>query len=176
MTDKPRYKKTEAVKQLERAAHIQQYHKHPTLQPSYIPKPKYRDDTANGLTQCIITLIELLGGQAERINSTGRVVMERSKVMRGGKMVEQVKPTYIPTAGTKGTADISATIQGRSVKIEVKIGKDHQSQYQKDYQEQIERAGGLYTIAKDLEGFVEWYSSNFGGCWEHLQPYLLASL
>jgi hypothetical protein len=35
---------------------------------------------------------------------------------------------------TAGSADISATIKGRSVKIEVKIGKDRQSEAQKKYQ------------------------------------------
>ena len=59
--------------------------------------------------------------------------------------------------GTAGSADISATIKGRSVKIEVKIGKDRQSEAQKRYQEMIERAGGTYYIARDFDEFVEWY-------------------
>ncbi|KAF2380358.1 hypothetical protein BSN82_16780, partial [Acinetobacter baylyi] len=50
--------------------------------------------------------------------------------------------------GTPGSADISATIKGRSVKIEVKYGKDRQSQAQKDYQKAIEKAGGTYIIVK----------------------------
>jgi hypothetical protein len=61
--------------------------------------------------------------------------------------------------GTAGSADISATIKGRSVKIEVKIGKDRQSEAQKKYQEMIERAGGVYIIAKNFDEFVEWYNN-----------------
>lgn len=163
-----RYKKPQAVKMLEQAAHRNSCYKHPTLKAEYIPKPKLRDDTANGLTKCIILLVELLGGQAERINSTGRVVMQHSRVWRGGKMIDQATPKYIPTAGVKGTADISATIGGRSVKIEVKVGRDRQREEQKAYQQQIERAGGLYVIARDLQGFADWYAGQFGGCLELL--------
>jgi hypothetical protein len=66
---------------------------------------------------------------------------------------------YIPTTGTKGSADISATIAGKSVKIEVKIGKDRQSEHQKVYQDQIENAGGDYFIAKDFDSFYNWFSN-----------------
>ena len=69
---------------------------------------------------------------------------------------------------TKGTADISATIPiyaackiGLSVKIEVKIGKDRQSEDQKKYEKSIINAGGVYYIAKDFNSFYEWYNNNF---------------
>jgi hypothetical protein len=55
----------------------------------------------------------------------------------------------------KGSADISATINGRAVKIEVKIGKDRQSEAQKNYQAEIERAGGIYFIAKSFDDFLD---------------------
>ncbi|HUT43367.1 MAG TPA: hypothetical protein VMW95_03440, partial [Desulfobacterales bacterium] len=58
--------------------------------------------------------------------------------------------------GQKGTADISATIKGLSVKIEVKM-KDKQSPDQKIYQEQVERAGGLYFVARDFTSFKQWF-------------------
>jgi hypothetical protein len=64
---------------------------------------------------------------------------------------------YIPTTGTKGSADISATINGKSVKIEVKIGTDRQSEAQKEYQDRTEKSGGIYLIAKDFEGFYQEY-------------------
>ena len=57
-----------------------------------------------------------------------------------------------------GTADISATIGGRSVKIEVKVGRDRQSEAQRIYQQQVEAAGGIYYIATDFESFVKWYN------------------
>lgn len=111
-------------------------------------KPKtYDPKTANGLTKMICDWIKYNGGQAERISTTGRYIVAQKKWIKG--------------SGTKGSADISATIQGKSVKIEVKIGKDRQSDDQKRYQEMIERAGGIYYIAKDFDSFYEWYNNNF---------------
>ncbi len=71
----------------------------------------------------------------------------------------QNQNSWTKGTSTAGSADISATIKGRSVKIEVKIGKDRQSEAQKRYQEMIERAGGIYIIAKDFDSFVEWYEN-----------------
>jgi hypothetical protein len=64
---------------------------------------------------------------------------------------------YIPTTGTKGSADISATIFGRSVKLEIKYGKDRQSQAQKEYQASVEKAGGTYWVIKNFNQFYELY-------------------
>jgi hypothetical protein len=61
--------------------------------------------------------------------------------------------------GTPGSADISATIRGRSVKIEVKYGKDRQSEVQKVYQQMIEDAGGVYYISRTFDDFIEFYDN-----------------
>jgi preprotein translocase subunit SecA len=67
---------------------------------------------------------------------------------------------WVYGTGTRGSADISATIAGKSVKIEVKI-KDQQSQHQKEYQRQVEAAGGIYVIARNFQEFNDWYAQNF---------------
>jgi len=119
---------------------------------------KYKDNGANALTNCIKDFLNFSGWQAERISTTGRYVVEK-----GGK--DQIfnrnfdKGKYIKGTGTNGSADISATIKGRSVKIEVKYGKDIQSQAQKDYQTSIESAGGVYVIARDFDSWKEWYDN-----------------
>lgn len=127
--------------------------------PDYaLPKTQYNPNSANGLTKCICDFLNLSGHQAERINTMGRMVDNRktyTDVIGRTKTIGSAK--YIPTTGTKGSADISATIKGRSVKIEVKYGKDRQSQDQKAYQEMIERAGGVYIIAKNFDTFHAWY-------------------
>jgi len=64
---------------------------------------------------------------------------------------------WLPTSGVKGTADISAVIQGRAVKIEIKI-RDAQSEDQKRYQEATERAGGIYLIVRSFAEFYDWYN------------------
>lgn len=127
--------------------------------PSYaLPKYEYNEKSANGLTKAICDFINLSGHQAERINTMGRMLDNRktyTDVIGRTKTIGSTK--YIPTTGTKGSADISATIKGKSVKIEVKYGKDRQSADQKAYQEQVENAGGYYYIAKDFDSFYQWF-------------------
>jgi hypothetical protein len=158
---KPYYKKSSAVKELEEMAFEAKKRKHPTV--PYLSRDKFRDDTANGLTMCILKHIRLFGGQAERISTTGRLI-DRSSIVSDvlGHRRKIGGLQYIPTTGTKGSADISATIKSLSVKIEVKIGKDRQSEAQKQYQNSIEKSGGFYCIAKDFASFLEWYTKTLG--------------
>lgn len=120
--------------------------------------PKYTDKTANGLTKCVIDFLMVSGYFAERINTMGRVIDNRktyTDVIGRTKTIGSTK--YIPTTGTKGSADISATIEGKSVRIEVKIGKDRQSQDQKVYQANIEKSKGYYWIVKNFDDFMKKY-------------------
>ena len=116
------------------------------------------DTNANGLTRCVITWIELHGYQAERISNTGRMI-DKSKVVTdvAGRSAIIGSKEWIKGTGTNGTADISATIKGRSVKIEIKYGKDRQSEAQKQYQAAIERSGGVYLIVRDFDEFINWF-------------------
>jgi len=129
--------------------------------PGYaIPRPKYTDLTSNGLTKCIIDSIRMNGYQAERISVEGRTIDTRKTyidVSGRRKTIGNVK--RIKASSQIGSADISATINGKSVKIEVKIGRDRQSDEQKLYQESVERAGGIYLIARDFQQFYDWFES-----------------
>ena len=123
-----------------------------------IPRPKYNDSSANALTKAIIKFIELQGYQAERISSTGRYIdTKRTKTNILGQTITIGSGRYIPGTSTNGTADISATIKGKSIKIEVKHGKDRQSEAQKQYQTSIERSGGVYFIAKNFDEFYNFF-------------------
>jgi hypothetical protein len=125
-----------------------------------IPKPKFNDSSANNLTKSIIKYIELMGYQAERINNTGRYIDNKKTVKNiMGQSIQIGSGQYIKGTGTNGTADISATIKGKSIKIEVKFGKDRQSETQKEYQASIERSGGIYYIAKDFETFYNFFNT-----------------
>lgn len=145
---KPRkqpYKKPEAVKKLEQ-----------------VTGDKHRDDTANGLTRCIIAYLKYKGWQAERINTTGIPIDSRRQItdtLGHNRTIGSVQ--WRPSGSTVGSADISATIGGRSVKIEVKIGRDRQSQAQRQYQAAVEQAGGLYYIARNFTDFWKWYQRTF---------------
>ena len=133
--------------------------KHPNMHPDCIPRPVYSDKTANGLTKMVIDWITLNGGQAERISNMGRYI-DSSKVVTNvlGQRMKIGSGKFIPGAGTNGTADISAIVKGRSVKIEVKM-KDKQSDAQKKYQESVERAGGIYYIVRSFDEFIDKYYS-----------------
>ena len=134
--------------------------KYPNMPEAYIPKTDWKDNSANALTKCVIAWIQFMGGQAERISSQGQY-REGAKIPVGtGELAyhKQLPGKWTPGQSTKGTADISATIRGRSVKIEIKQ-KDKQSEAQKQYQASIERAGGVYIIVRDFDSFVEWYQS-----------------
>ena len=134
---------------------------YPSFPKHAIPMPNEfsRAGTTNGLTQCIITYCNLKGWQAERISSSGRVIQNKKVIQTGffgAKTVGANK--YIPGTSQKGTADISATINGQAVKIEVKNKntKDRMSDDQKRYQENVEFSGAIYYIAKTLQDVIEF--------------------
>lgn len=153
-------KPLQILKQLDYENKVANY---PNFPKHAIPVRSYSDKTANGLTKCIIDFINFKGGQAERINTMGRMI-DKTKVVTNvlNQTYRIGSKKWIKGTSTKGSADISATIQGRSVKIEVKIGKDKQSADQIKYEHQITRAGGIYYIAKDFSSFFYWYNETFG--------------
>lgn len=136
---------------------------HPNDPDYLMPSFKYDDGTANGLTSCVIDFLNAMDGcHGERISIEGRVIDTRKTVTNVVGQVRQIGSIKrIKSSMQLGTADISATILGRSVKIEVKINKDIQSQAQKEYQRQIENAKGYYLIAKNFEDFYYWFTSKF---------------
>ena len=135
--------------------------KYPSMNPKYIGLTEWTDNSANSLTKSIIFYINATGNQAERIGNQGQY-REGAKIQVGTGEIEYIKQLpgkWTKGQGTKGTADISSIINGKSVKIEVKYGRDIQSQVQKDYQNKIETAGGIYYIARDFDTFIEWYNT-----------------
>lgn len=163
MKTKPTYyRKSAAIKELEELATSKAKEKFPTIPAEWLAPRTFKDNSANSLTKSIIEWIRLNGGQAERISSMGRVVNNSKKFTDVLGRTRQVGGSrYIPGNGTKGTADISATIKGRSVKIEVKFGNDRQSESQKKYQADVEASGGIYYIARTFESFLTWYKEIF---------------
>lgn len=155
-----RYQKSEAVKKLENLAFENKIKNYPNF--PYPIKENYKDNTTNELTKCVIDYITLRGFHAERINSTGAIKDNRTTstdVLGNIRTIGSVD--WIKSTTQKGTSDISATIQGRSVKIEIKCkatGDNIQSEAQKEYQSQIEKAGGTYIIVSTFEEFYNWFN------------------
>lgn len=109
---------------------------------------------ANGLTRFVIQYLTWKGHRATRISSSGRIVDRPEKQASG---ISLMTKKYIPGQTRKGTADISATIKGRSVMFEIKVGKDNPSEYQIREQQIEEAAGGKYFFTHTAEEFFEQY-------------------
>ncbi|MBA4301278.1 MAG: hypothetical protein C0433_14425 [Cyclobacterium sp.] len=137
-----RYSNEPPLKQLARKFSEMQLKKNPTVPEYAIRKKTFHDQRANDLTQAIISFFTVIGGMAERVSNTGR------QIDRKGSTI------WIYGTGKNGTADICSVWEGLSIKVEVKAGKDRQSEAQKAYQEQIRKAGGIYLIARSFDGFL----------------------
>ena len=137
--------------------------RYPEIPTDLFPYKTIKVNSANELTKAVIKFIRLFGGgKAERISLTGRTINTRktyTDILGHCKQIGSIK--YIPSAMTKGSADISATIQGKSVKIEIKWGNDRQSPAQVKYQSEIEKAGGIYVIVHTYDQFYGWYTATF---------------
>jgi hypothetical protein len=135
--------------------------KYPSLPEGARVIPAYRDKDANGLTKCIVDFLHFKGHQAERIAVTGRYMIS-SRIVTDiiGRRRRIGSDRWIKSSMQPGAADISAVINGKAIKIEVKIGRDQQSQPQKYYQHAVEQAGGVYFIARNFEQFFDWYLLN----------------
>jgi hypothetical protein len=140
---------------LQRMEREQQRAKYPNMPEHALAGTNWQDNSANALTKSIIGFLNMSGHFAERINTQG--TYRQGRKLKVGEGTRQMPGKYVPTTGVKGSADISCTIKGRSVKIEVKFKNDRQSEDQKKYQVQTEAAGGIYYVARDFDSFKEWY-------------------
>jgi hypothetical protein len=126
---------------------------YPAVPEHCLPKQKYTDKTANGLTRMVLDFVRFSGGYAERINVMGRVIKTKAN-----------REIYIPSSGSKGSADISAILPGgKSARIEIKIGKDKQSDKQRQYADKVNAAGGIYVVIRSFQDFYSWYQTLTNG-------------
>ena len=110
-------------------------------------KKKTKQSPANALTDAIIKYVRLCGGAAARVNVMG--------------IYDQSTGKYRTSGSTKGYEDVDTTLPvtisglrvGLKVAVEVKIGKDRQSEDQKLRQQEVTDAGGVYIIAKTFDQF-----------------------
>jgi hypothetical protein len=126
--------------------------KHPTVpKHAIVPIKKFKDTTANELTKAIVTYIRLTGNYADRINNMGVYDAKTKKYRKPGTR--------------KGICDIMASKKIKlsdkliavSVGIEVKIGNDKLSEYQKQIQYEMTQCGGVYIIATNWDTFLnQW--------------------
>jgi len=140
---KPAYKKPDSIKELERL-HFQKKKEKSPHNP-YPVKTLFRDDSANGLTKCIVAWLELHGHFAGRVNTTGTYSQRLGK--------------YIHSGSRRGMADITAVIGGKHVSIEVKTGRDRMRSEQMKVKQEIEGAGGIFIVVSSFDDFLKQMES-----------------
>ncbi len=152
-------RKSEAITALENMAISEAKSKFPSLPHShFVNTRKYSDNSANKLTKCCIDWLRLNGHHAERINTTG-TIRNNCKVVTDciGRSRQIGTLIWTKNGTTKGSSDIHAVINGRAVFIEIKFGKDFQSEAQKDFETTVTKAGAQYLIIKDFQQLFDWY-------------------
>lgn len=111
-----------------------------------LAKGKKAQSPANKLTSQVVKWFIAHGGTAGRVNTGGTYDAKIGKFRTSGSK--------------KGFEDVSACFPvtplriGLNIGVEIKIGKDRQSEDQKIRQAELEKAGGVYLIAKDYDSFV----------------------
>lgn len=140
------YRKPEAVRELEEALYLADCRKHPSIDGKYIARRKMRDDTSGGLTACIVAYAKLNGSFASRLNNTG--------IFRNGR--------YTRSTARRGLPDVLITApDGRSIFVEVKVGRDRMSEHQERVQQEQQQAGGIYLTIRTFAQFYDWYNEHY---------------
>jgi len=137
--DKIPYRKPESVKELERLVFEQKQILNPEI--PYPVKRLFRDDSANGLTKCIVAWLQLHGYFGARVNVGGTYSTRLCK--------------YIHSGSRRGMADITSIINGRHVSIEIKHGCDRMRPEQMKVRREFENSGGIYIVASTFDNFLE---------------------
>ena len=101
-------------------------------------------ESANRITRNVLTVINGQPGcVAYRVNNVG-VYDEAIGARRKGNT-------------ERGLPDVWACVLGRFLTIEVKAGKDELSEHQKMRKFEIEKAGGIFFVARSTDGFTDFF-------------------
>lgn len=149
-------KKSDGLKELEQLSNRKKVDSHPLIPPHARVATKWRDDSANGLTKCVLTWLTLNCHKAWRQSAEGRYRQGNQYTDCIGR-VHIAKGQYIPGTNT-GHGDVASVINGQFVSWEIKM-KDKQSPKQKRFQEEVEASGGKYFIVRSFDEFMGYYKS-----------------
>jgi hypothetical protein len=140
--NEPRMNPT-AIQILKERAMKSKRENYPNVPPHDLPDTKFNDTTSNGLTSCVISWLTLNKHYCSRIQSQGQW--------------NQKLGMFTKSTVRKGIADIMAVIEGRTVMIEIKIGRDKLSEAQIKTKHDVEKSGGHYMVVKDFDSFLQQY-------------------
>jgi len=131
--------------------------KYPSLPVHAVPRKVFTDKTANGLTSAILAYCELSGAFAQRSGSEGRYRQGATVVDAVGR-TRVMKGSYLPGLNV-GQGDLQIVLAGRIYSVEIKIGKDRQSEKQKDFESRLTSSGGIYAIVHSWEEFYNYWKT-----------------
>jgi protein involved in polysaccharide export with SLBB domain len=57
--------------------------------------------------------------------------------------------------GVKGQADVAGMVEGRAIEVECKRPGEYQTKDQRNWQAAVERAGGLYIVARSVQDAID---------------------
>lgn len=119
----------------------------------YAKPHRYNDKTANQIEDIIIAYFEIKGLVCWKIDVQGTLREQNGRTF------------YAPTKCSKGVSDLFVIVNGAYLAIEVKAGKDVQSDYQKRFEKDVKNQGGHYMIVHHFADFLykynAWYASVF---------------
>lgn len=123
--------------------------------------PSYSDKNTKELTKAVIDLLKFNGYHVERTGCEGRTIDKRQTVtdiLGNTRTIGSLQRVY--SSSQRGTSDLKAIIKGKFIAIEIKCKatNDRQSEYQKQYQKEVEKSGGIYLIVPTFLEFYEWFT------------------
>ena len=157
--------KTKALKHLEELLLAESKEKYPNL-PDHCRTVNTFTTVANKESKQIKrieTFFRLMPkAKMNRIDNKGTRIDNRKRMynpLGADQTVGSVQ--YRPSQMQNGLADLVGLIDGRYIAMELKRvyknGKDRQSKVQKDFQREVEAAGGVYVIVDSFEDAYKWY-------------------
>ena len=140
-----RYVKPPELVEVEREYNEAHALKFPKIPPECRARYTFSDKDANSLTRAIIAHLTFHGHFAARVNSTG--------------VYDQRRGTWRTSNARRGLADVTAVINGRSVQLEVKAGKDRPRTEQLRVRDEVQAAGGVYEFVHSFAEYVAIYKT-----------------
>ena len=140
-----KYTKPPCLVEFENEYNAHKYDNKQMIPPECRVRTRFSDNTANALTTAIIAHLEYNGHFAARVNTTG--------------IYDERRGLYRQTNARRGMADISAIINGKSVQLEIKAGKDKPRTDQIQVQNEVRKAGGIYEFVHTFSQYLEIYKT-----------------
>lgn len=123
----------------------------------------------NKLTDMVCNALKWMGHLSNRIDVKGTAVIDKNHApsydVVSGKIKTQTKVSFRPTKTESGTGDIDCKLIhskhpfGVPWEIEIKFGRDTQSDKQERREAKLKAHGLWYDVIKTLDDFFEKYDS-----------------